>query len=88
MGRCEKYDCGRKSAGTGGHHPSKNKLHRDWVLRVVADERDITLAALALRMADELGGKADTGMLSRFFAVRASAKKPVARSQSFFARTS
>lgn len=57
----------RQSAGTGGHRPSKIKPHRDWVFRVIEAEKDITLAALAARMADELGVKVDTGMLSRFF---------------------
>lgn len=57
----------RQSAGTGGHRPSKIKPHRDWVFRVIEAEKDITLAALATRMADELGVKVDTGMLSRFF---------------------
>lgn len=57
----------RQSAGTGGHRPSKIKPHRDWVFRVIEGEKDITLAALATRMADELGVTVDTGMLSRFF---------------------
>jgi transposase len=57
----------RQSAGTGGHRPSKIKPHHDWVFRVIEAEKDITLAALATRMADELGVTVDTGMLSRFF---------------------
>jgi transposase len=57
----------RENAGTGGHRPSKIKPHRDWVLRLIEVEKDITLGTLAMRMADELGVKVDTGMLSRFF---------------------
>lgn len=57
----------RQSAGTGGHRPSKIKPHRDWVFRVIEAEKDMTLTALAARMADELAVKVDTGMLSRFF---------------------
>lgn len=57
----------RRCAGTGGHRPSKAKPERDWLLAVIAAERDITLAALSARLLAERGVRADTGMLSRFF---------------------
>jgi len=57
----------RRCVGTGGHRPSKVKPQRDWLLAVIGAEPDITLAALALRLASERGVKVDTGMLSRFF---------------------
>ena len=40
----------RRSAGTGGHRPSKVEPHRAWVLAVLAAQPDITLAALAARL--------------------------------------
>jgi transposase len=57
----------RAPVGTGGHRPSKLKPERAWLLAVIADEPDITLAALSVRLLAERGIKADTGMLSRFF---------------------
>ena len=57
----------RRSAGTGGHRPSKVQPERAWLLAVIAAQPDITLAALAARLLVERGVKADTGMLSRFF---------------------
>jgi transposase len=57
----------RRSAGTGGHRPSKVRPERDWLLAVIAAEPDITLAALSSRLLAERGVRADTGMLSRFF---------------------
>ena len=57
----------RRSAGTGGHRPSKVAPERAWILAVVAAQPDITLAALAARLLVERGVRADTGMLSRFF---------------------
>ena len=62
-------------AGTGGHRPSKVKPVRDWLLAAIAAEPDITLAALAARLLAEQGVRVDTGMLSRFSLVRASASK-------------
>lgn len=57
----------RHSAGTGGHRPSKVKAERTWLLAVIAEQADITLAALSVRLWEERGVRADTGMLSRFF---------------------
>lgn len=57
----------RRCAGTGGHRPSKVKPERDWLLATIAEEPDITLAALSARLLAERGVRADTGMLSRFF---------------------
>lgn len=54
-------------AGTGGHRPSKTKPERAWLLAIIDAEPDITLAALSIRLRDERGVQADTGMLSRFF---------------------
>lgn len=57
----------RRCAGTGGHRPSKVKPERIWLLATIEAMPDITLAALSLRLLEERGVKADTGMLSRFF---------------------
>jgi transposase len=57
----------RRCRGTGGHRRSKVKPERDWLLSVIAAEPDITLAALSVRLWEERGVRADTGMLSRFF---------------------
>jgi transposase len=43
------------------------KPERVWLLAVIEAVPDITLAALSLRLQEERGVKADTGMLSRFF---------------------
>src|SRR5262245_5621850 len=53
--------------GTGGHRPSVLKPHRAFIDAVLAEKPDITLNALCQRLAVELGVKADTSMLSRFF---------------------
>jgi transposase len=58
---------GDRRAGKGGHRPSKIKPHREWVFDVLNAHKDITLEALAALMANELGVRVDTGMLSRFF---------------------
>lgn len=58
----------RRSAGTGGHRPSKVKPQREWLLATIAAEPDVTLAALSARLLAERGVRVDTGMLSRFFA--------------------
>jgi transposase len=58
----------RRCAGTGGHRPSKVKPERAWLLATIASEPDITLAALSIRLQAERGVRADTSMLSRFFA--------------------
>ena len=57
----------RRSAGTGGHRPSKVQPHRAWVVGVLTAQPDITLAAVAARLWTERGVRVDTGMLSRFF---------------------
>lgn len=58
---------GVRRAGTGGHRPSKIKPHREWIFTVLQAHKDITLEALAGLMANDLGVRVDTGMLSRFF---------------------
>ena len=57
----------RRSAGTGGHRPSKVQPHRAWVVGVLTAQPDITLAALAARLWTERRVRVDTSMLSRFF---------------------
>ena len=57
----------RCCAGTGGHRPSKTRPERVWLLAIIDAEPDITLAALSIRLREERGVQADTGMLSRFF---------------------
>ncbi|MBV1830070.1 IS630 family transposase [Komagataeibacter sp. AV436] len=57
----------RCRAGTVGHRPSKTRPERAWLRAVIDAEPDITLAALSIRLRDERGVQADTGMLSRFF---------------------
>jgi transposase len=57
----------RVPVGTGGHRPSALKPHRAFLEAVRAEEPDITLAALCRRLSEELGVKADTSMMSRFF---------------------
>jgi transposase len=58
---------GQRHRGCNGHRPSKTKPHREWLLKVLESEPDITLSALSLRFLEECGIKADTSMLSRFF---------------------
>jgi transposase len=57
----------RAPVGTGGHRPSTLKRHRAFLEAALTDKPDITLDALCRRLAAELGVKADTSMLSRFF---------------------
>src|SRR3546814_15321638 len=57
----------RGPVGTGGHRRSVLEPHRNWLMAVLAEEPDITLEALSRRLAAELGVRADTSMLSRFF---------------------
>ncbi|WP_141302681.1 IS630 family transposase [Komagataeibacter diospyri] len=57
----------RCCVGTGGHRPSKTRPERVWLLAIIDAEPDITLAALSIRLREERGVQADTGMLSRFF---------------------
>ncbi len=57
----------RTPVGTGGHRPAVLKPHRAFLEAALAEEPDLTLEALRRRLAAELGVKADTSMLSRFF---------------------
>jgi transposase len=57
----------RTPIGTGGHRPSVLKPHRAFLEAALAETPDLTLEALSRRLAAELGVKADTSMLSRFF---------------------
>lgn len=64
----------------GGDRRSVLKAHREWLLALRREENDLTLAALAERLAKEKGVKADASMLSRFFKAEAiSFKKNPAR---------
>lgn len=59
---------GRKSARPmGGDRRSVLKPQRDWLLKLIAKEKDLTLMALSARLAAERGIKADASMLWRFF---------------------
>jgi putative transposase len=51
----------------GGDRRSKLKAHRDWLLALRRKENDLTLEAVAARLLQEKGVKADASMLSRFF---------------------
>lgn len=57
----------RTPVGTGGHRPSILKPHLAYLEAVLAEQPDITLAALGRRLLAERAVKADTSMLSRFF---------------------
>ena len=57
----------RHPVGTGGHRPSKTRPQRIWLLSAIEAEPDLTLAALSIRLFEDRGVMADTGMLSRFF---------------------
>jgi transposase len=52
----------------GGDRRSKLKPHGDWLLALRRRENDLTLEAVAARLLQEKGVKADASMLSRFFA--------------------
>lgn len=59
---------GRKRAlAMGGDRRSVLKPHRDWLLALIAREKDLTLTALSGRLHAEQGVKADASMLWRFF---------------------
>lgn len=61
-------DSGRtKPLPVGGDKRSKLKAHRDWLLALRRQENDLTLAAMAARLLQEKGVKADPSALSRFF---------------------
>lgn len=53
---------------TGGDRRSVLKPHREWLLELRRKENDLTLDAMADRLFDAHGVKADKSMLSRFFA--------------------
>ena len=57
----------RRPLGTGGHRPSPLPAVRDWILRRIEEQPDLTLGALCQRLHDEQGTKASPSMLSRFF---------------------
>ena len=59
---------GRRSARPmGGDRRSVLKPQREWLLKLIAKENDLTLMALSARLAAERGIKADASMLWRFF---------------------
>jgi putative transposase len=51
----------------GGDRRSKLPEHRTWLLALVEEEPDLTLAAVGERLLAEHSVKADASMLSRFF---------------------
>jgi putative transposase len=51
----------------GGDRRSVLKAHRDWLLKLMAREDDLTLWAISSRLCTERGVKADASMLWRFF---------------------
>jgi putative transposase len=51
----------------GGDRRSVLKPVRDWLLKLIEKEPDLTLAAIAKRLLDERRIKADPSMLCRFF---------------------
>lgn len=57
----------RTPVGTGGHRPSALKPHRAFLDAALAEQPDLTLEAIRLRLLTERAVKADTSMLSRFF---------------------
>ena len=59
---------GRQSARPmGGDRRSVLKPQRDWLLKLIAREQDLTLMAISARLGAERGVKADASMLWRFF---------------------
>ena len=58
----------RDPVGTGGHRPSKTKPHRIWLLSLIENEHDLTLESISERFLAEKNVRADTSMLSRFYA--------------------
>ena len=50
----------------GGRRPSTLLPHRGFIVAQLADKPDLTLAALCQRLADGVGVKSDTGVMSRF----------------------
>lgn len=56
-----------KARPMGGDRRSVVKPERDWLLKLIAREQDLTLMALSARLHAERGVKADASMLWRFF---------------------
>ena len=70
----------RKARPMGGDRRSVLKPVRDWLLRLIGKEPDLTLMAVCRRLMKEQGVKADPSMLCRFFqAEKISFKKNRAR---------
>jgi transposase len=76
-------DGSREPVGHGGHRASKLMPHRAFLEAARAEKSDVTLQALCDRLSAERGVKADTSMMSRFFADRRHGQKKtlVAREQ-------
>jgi transposase len=51
----------------GGDRRSVLKPHKDWLLKLIAREKDLTLMAMSRRLLAERSVKADASMLWRFF---------------------
>lgn len=66
---------------TGGDRRSVLKPHRDWLLALRRKENDLTLDAIAERLLQAHGVKADKSMLSRFFAAEGISFKKKNRSR-------
>jgi transposase len=64
------FEATRRTAAlpTGGDRRSVVKPHRDFLLALRREENDLTLDAIAGRLRETHGVKADKSMLSRFFA--------------------
>jgi transposase len=70
----------RKARPMGGDRRSVLKPVRDWLLKLIGKEPDLTLMAVSKRLMKEQGVKADASMLCRFFkAEKISFKKNLAR---------
>lgn len=66
MGAARKTRRGSVLRRHGRASSSKTRPERAWLLALIDAEPDITLAALSIRLREERGVQADTGMLSRF----------------------
>src|SRR5207237_6793588 len=76
-----------KSLPSGGDRRSVLKPVRDWLLRLIGKEPDLTLMAVCRRLMKEQDVKADPSMLCRFFqAEKISFKKNRARIRAAQAR--
>jgi transposase len=56
-----------KARPMGGDRRSVLKAERDWLLKLIAQEDDLTLWAISSRLKCERGVRADASMLWRFF---------------------